>query len=76
MTSEIDAVPVRRPGRWIAAIAVALMAAAVVRSVATNPRFEWGVVGEMLFSDRILRVARRAAAQLADATTEPKEATR
>jgi len=50
----IDAVPVRRPGRWIAAIAVALVAAAVVRSVATNPRFEWGVVGEMLFSDRIL----------------------
>ena len=50
----IDAVPVRRPGRWIAAIAVALVAAAVVRSVATNPRFQWDVVGEMLFSDRIL----------------------
>jgi len=54
VTTEIDAVPVRRPGRWIAAIAVALVAAAVVRSVATNPRFEWGVVGDMLFSDRIL----------------------
>ena len=26
----------------------------MVRSVATNPRFEWGVVGDMLFSDRIL----------------------
>jgi polar amino acid transport system permease protein len=51
---DIDAVPVRRPGRWIAAIAVALLAAAVVRSVATNPRFEWGVVGDELFSDRIL----------------------
>jgi polar amino acid transport system permease protein len=50
----IDAVPVRRPGRWIAAVAVALVAAAVVRSVATNPRFEWDVVGEMLFSERIL----------------------
>ncbi len=54
MMEEIDAVPVRRPGRWIAAVAVALVAAAVVRSVATNPRFEWGVVGEMLFSGRIL----------------------
>jgi polar amino acid transport system permease protein len=52
--NEIDAVPVRRPGRWIAAVAVALVAAAVMRSVATNPRFEWGVVGDMLFSDRIL----------------------
>ncbi|MBE2320716.1 amino acid ABC transporter permease [Solirubrobacter sp. CPCC 204708] len=50
----IDAVPVRRPGRWIAAIAVAVLAAAVVRSVATNPRFQWDVVGEMLFSERIL----------------------
>src|SRR5688572_586392 len=50
----IDAVPVRRPGRWIAAIVVALLAAAVVRSVATNPRFQWGTVGEMLFSERIL----------------------
>jgi polar amino acid transport system permease protein len=50
----IDAVPVRRPGRWIAAIAVALVAAAVVRSVATNPRFQWETVGEMLFSERIL----------------------
>ena len=51
----IEAVPVRRPGRWIAAVAVALLAAAVVRSVATNPRFQWDVVGEMLFSERILR---------------------
>jgi polar amino acid transport system permease protein len=51
----IDAVPVRRPGRWIAAIAVALLGAAVVRSVATNPRFQWDVVGQMLFSERILR---------------------
>jgi polar amino acid transport system permease protein len=50
----IDAVPVRRPGRWIAAIVVALLAAVVVRSVATNPRFQWGTVGEMLFSERIL----------------------
>ena len=50
----IDAVPVRRPGRWIAAIAVALVAAAVVRSVATNPRFEWGVVDDYLLSEPIL----------------------
>ncbi len=53
--AEIDAVPVRRPGRWIAAIAVAFLAAAVVESVATNPRFEWGVVGDQLFSDRVLQ---------------------
>lgn len=31
-----------------------LLAAVVVRSVATNERFEWDVVGDFLFDDRIL----------------------
>jgi polar amino acid transport system permease protein len=51
---EIKAVPVRRPGRWIAAALVALIAVSVVRSVATNPRFHWGIVGQYLFDPRIL----------------------
>jgi polar amino acid transport system permease protein len=51
---EIRAVPVRRPGRWVAAAIVAVIAVALVRSVATNPRFEWGVVGDYLFDGRIL----------------------
>jgi polar amino acid transport system permease protein len=51
---DIRAVPVRRPGRWVAAAIVLLVAVALVRSVATNPRFEWSVVGEFLFDERIL----------------------
>jgi polar amino acid transport system permease protein len=51
---EITAVPVRRPGRWIAAALVALIAVSVIRSVATNPRFHWGIVGQYLFDPRIL----------------------
>jgi polar amino acid transport system permease protein len=51
---EIRAVPVRRPGRWIAAAIVLVLAVAIVHSVATNPRFEWNVVGEYLFDERIL----------------------
>jgi polar amino acid transport system permease protein len=51
---EIRAVPVRRPGRWIAAAIVLVIAAALVRSVITSPGFQWGVVGEYLFDDRIL----------------------
>ena len=47
---EIQAVPVRHPGRWVAAVVVAVLIAAVAHSVATNPRFEWGVVGDYLFS--------------------------
>jgi polar amino acid transport system permease protein len=51
---DIVAVPVRRPGRWIAAAIVVVVAAALIRSVVTNPRFEWSVVGEYLFDSRIL----------------------
>jgi polar amino acid transport system permease protein len=51
---EIKAVPVRHPGRWIAAGVVALIAIALIRSVASNPRFEWNVVGDYLFSSNIL----------------------
>ncbi|MGH2967005.1 MAG: amino acid ABC transporter permease [Solirubrobacterales bacterium] len=51
---EIQAVPVRHPGRWVAAAVIAILVAALARSVATNPRFEWGVVGDYLFSSRIL----------------------
>jgi len=51
---EIQAVPVRHWGQWIAAGVVAVLVAALIRSVATNPRFQWGVVGDYLFDSRIL----------------------
>ena len=50
---DIRAVPVRRPGRWIAAAIVLVVAVALVRSAVTNPRFEWGVIGEYMFDQRI-----------------------
>jgi polar amino acid transport system permease protein len=51
---DIRAVPVRRPGRWIAAAIILVLAVAIVHSIATNPRFEWSVVGEYLFDERVL----------------------
>jgi polar amino acid transport system permease protein len=45
---------VRRPGRWLAVLLVLVLAVALGNSVATNPRFQWGVVGDYLFSSRIL----------------------
>src|SRR5256885_1546506 len=51
---EIKAVPVRHYGRWIAATIVAILVAALVKSVATNPRFDWGTVGHYLFTSRVL----------------------
>jgi polar amino acid transport system permease protein len=54
----IRAVPVRRPGRWVAAAIVVVVAVALVRSAATNPHFEWSEVGKYLFDERILEGAR------------------
>jgi polar amino acid transport system permease protein len=51
---EIEAVPVRHIGRWIAAAIVLIIAAALIRSAVTNGRFEWDVVGNYLFDTRIL----------------------
>ena len=51
---DIRAVPVRHPGRWIAAAVVLVVAAALIRSVVTGSGFQWSVVGEYLFDHRIL----------------------
>jgi polar amino acid transport system permease protein len=51
---EIEAVPVRHIGRWIAAAIVLIIAAALIRSAVVNDRFEWNVVGDYLFDTRIL----------------------
>jgi polar amino acid transport system permease protein len=51
---EIEAVPVRHWGQWIAAAIVALILAALIKSVATNSRFQWDVVGDYLFDSRVL----------------------
>jgi polar amino acid transport system permease protein len=51
---QITAVPVRHPGRWVAAAIVLVLAVTLAHSVATNPNFEWGLVGHYLFDSRIL----------------------
>jgi polar amino acid transport system permease protein len=45
---------VRHPGRWIAAAVVLVIGASLIRSAVTDPHFEWSVVGEYLFDERIL----------------------
>jgi len=51
---EIRAVPVRHPGRWLAAALILLFGASLIHSVATNKLLEWHVVGDFLFDHRIL----------------------
>ncbi len=54
---DIRAVPVRRPGRWVGAFVVLVIAASIVRAIVTNPRFGWSVVGQYLFDSRIIHGA-------------------
>jgi polar amino acid transport system permease protein len=51
---ETKAVPVRHPGRWVAAALIVLVGASIVHSAATNPRFQWSVVGDYFTSSRVM----------------------
>jgi polar amino acid transport system permease protein len=55
---EIQAVPVRHPGRWIAAAVIALLIAMFVHMLVTNPVFQWGFMFDNMFSPPVLRGAR------------------
>jgi polar amino acid transport system permease protein len=52
---KIVAVPVRHPGRWIAAVVMLVLAAMLVNSLITNRAWRWDVVWQFLFSDRVLK---------------------
>ncbi|HXU54194.1 MAG TPA: ABC transporter permease subunit [Casimicrobiaceae bacterium] len=50
----ITVIPLRRPGRWLSAAVIVVLLAVLAYSVATNPRFGWGIVGDFFTSDAIL----------------------
>jgi polar amino acid transport system permease protein len=52
---QLKVVPARNPGRWVATAAVALLLAMVVHSLVTNPRWEWGIVGQYLTETSIVQ---------------------
>jgi polar amino acid transport system permease protein len=43
-----------RPGRWVAALVLAVLAAQLVWFLVRNPRFGWGTVAEYLFDPSVL----------------------
>jgi polar amino acid transport system permease protein len=51
---DIKAVPVRHPGRWVAAVIVLYIVVSLVDSAVTNPHLKWHVVGHYLFASEIL----------------------
>lgn len=50
----IRAVPVRHPGRWIAAVGVLVLAAMFVNMLLTNDAFQWSFVFDNLFNGPIV----------------------
>jgi polar amino acid transport system permease protein len=54
---DIDARRARRPvsiTKWVISVVIVLIVAWFVRFVITNPRLEWSVVGQYLFSPQVL----------------------
>ncbi len=60
----LKAVPLRHPGRWVSAAVLLVFAAMLVHSLAFSTversgkrqqRFQWDIVGQYLFSGRVLR---------------------
>jgi len=50
---DIKAVPVRHPGRWLAAAVASVAAASLLYSFLNNPRAQWDVFSEWFFNPRI-----------------------
>lgn len=50
----IDAVPLRHPWRWVAAVVIVILVALFVYGAATNPLYRWSVFAEYFFNERIL----------------------
>lgn len=54
---QIDAVPLRRPGRWIAGAVAILLLALLLYGAATNSAYQWSTYWQYLFDQRISRAA-------------------
>ncbi|MEV4012581.1 amino acid ABC transporter permease [Nonomuraea angiospora] len=51
---RIQAVPLRHPGRWVSAAVLGFLVIFLLQGWLANPRMEWKVVGEYLFSPAVL----------------------
>ena len=54
---QIDAVPLRRPGRWGAAAVAGLLLALFLYGAATNSAYQWSTYWQYLFDQRIFQAA-------------------
>lgn len=52
--AAIDAVPLRHPWRWVAAIVILILVGLFLYGAATNPAYGWGTFFKYLFNKRVL----------------------
>jgi polar amino acid transport system permease protein len=52
--TDVQAIPLRRPWRWISAVVVLLVVALFIESLATNENIDYPVIGRYLLDTRIL----------------------
>lgn len=52
--AAIDAVPLRHPWRWVAAIVIVILAALFIYGAATNEAYGWGTFGKYILDERIV----------------------
>jgi polar amino acid transport system permease protein len=52
--AAIDAVPLRHPWRWVAAIVIVIVVALFLYGAATNDAYRWPVFAEYLFNKRVM----------------------
>jgi polar amino acid transport system permease protein len=54
--AAIDAVPLRHPWRWMAAVVIIILVGLFIYGAATNVAYHWPVFWEYLFDERVLKV--------------------
>ncbi|MFI5511588.1 amino acid ABC transporter permease [Mycobacterium sp. NPDC051804] len=54
--AAIDAVPLRHPWRWVAAVVIIVLVALFLYGAATNPAYRWHIFAKYVFNERVLTV--------------------
>jgi polar amino acid transport system permease protein len=54
--AAIDAVPLRHPWRWVAAVVIVVLLALFLYGAATNEAYRWHIFAKYVFNERVLSV--------------------
>ena len=54
--AAIDAVPLRHPWRWVAAVVIIILVALFLYGAATNDAYRWQIFAKYVFNERVLAV--------------------